>query len=179
MVEKSQVDRKNAIVLGVPIVYFLVMTLLSLYAWVKYGIVKPMDLFVYILFMSVLVERAAGKYAYEVDENCFKLTKASLFFSTQTYQVPFANILGVYRYKAKLIGLMKFRHTFRLHSALDGRTVWTMAYTQTDKNGKLENGRMYIKPSDELLEYLQSKMPGRVKVTEEEIAVRQFVDENK
>lgn len=178
MVEHSQVDKKNIIVLGVPIAYFLVMTLLSIYAWVKYGVVKPMDLFVYVLFMFVLAERAAGKYVYEIDDKNFKVTKKSLFMSTKIFTVPLTDILGVYRYKAKLVGLIKFRHTNRLHSALDARTVWTMAYTETDKNGKPENNRNYIKPSDELLAFLQSKMPGRVKVTEEEIAVRQFTAES-
>lgn len=179
MLEKSQVDRKNAIVLGVPIAYFLVMTLLSVYAWIKYGIVKPMDLFVYILFLAVLVERAAGKYTYEVDDIFLTVTKSSIILPAKTFQVSLKEILGVYRYKAKLVGLMKFRHTDRLHSALDGRSVWTVAYTGTDKKGKVENNRMYIKPSDELLDFLQSKIPGRVKVTEEEIAIRQFVEEDK
>lgn len=178
MIEHSQVDKKNSIVLGVPIAYFLVMTLLSVYAWVKYGVVKPMDFFVYVLFLSVLTERAAGKYVYEVDDNNFKITKSSIFMPKKTYSIPLSNILGVYRYKAKLVGLIKFRHTNRLHSALDARTVWTMAFTETSKNGKQENSRNYIKPSDELLEFLQIKMPGKVKVSEEEIAVRQFTAEN-
>jgi len=178
MIEHSQVDRKNAIVLGVPIAYFLVMTLLSIYAWIKYDIVKPMDLFVYALFLIVLAERAAGKYVYEVDDHNFKITKNSIFMPQKTYSVPLSDILGIYRYKAKLVGLIKFRHTNRLHSALDARTVWTMAFTETAKNGKQENSRNYIKPSDELLEFLQSKIPGKVKVTEEEIAVRQFTAEN-
>ncbi len=178
MIEHSQVDKKNAIVLGVPIAYFLVMTLLSVYAWVKYGVVKPMDMFVYVLFLSVLAERAAGKYFYEVDDKYFKITKKSLFMGTKIFSVPLTDILGIYRYKAKLVGLLKFRHTNRLHSALDARTVWTMAYTETGKKGKPENSRNYIKPSDELLAFLETKMPGRVKVTEEEIAVRQFTAEN-
>jgi len=178
MVESSQVDKKNVIVLGIPIAYFLVMTLLSIYAWIKYGVVKPMDLFVYVLFLAVLAERAAGKYVYEIDDVNFKITKKSLFMNTKIFTVPFTDILGVYRYKAKLVGLLKFRHTNRLHSALDARTVWTMAYIESGKKGKQENSRNYIKPSDALLAFLETKMTGRVKVTEEEIAVRQFTAEN-
>ncbi len=178
MIEHSQIDRKNAIFLGVPTAYFLVMTFLSVYVWLKYDVVKPMDFFVYVLFLTVLTERAVGKYVYEVNDDNLKITKKCLFMPQKIYSVPLSDILGVYRYKAKLVGLIKFRHTNRLHSALDARSVWTIAYTETSKNGKHENCRNYIKPSDELLAFLVTKMPGRVKVTEEEIAVRQFSAES-
>jgi hypothetical protein len=174
MTEKSQFDKKNLIVLGIPIVYFLFMSVLSVYAWVKYGVVKPMDLFVYLLFMFVLIERASGEYTYEVDDKIFRITKKRLIFSPKLYEIPLENILGIYKYKAKLIGLLKFRHSDRMHSALDGRDVWTLAFQGTDKKGKPENNRVYIKPSESLLDFIDSKIPGRVKISEEEIAVRQF-----
>jgi hypothetical protein len=70
------------------------------------------------------------------------------------------------------MSIIKFRRTFRLHSALDGRPVWVIAYEAPGRRGKPENRRIFFKPSDVMLEMLHEKMPSKVKVTEEDIFAR-------
>ena len=72
---------------------------------------------------------------------------------------------------------MKFRRTHRMNSALDGRTVWAIAY-KVGVSGKPEHyERIYFKPSDEMLEFLSGRMPGKVMVPEKKVVVAALQEE--
>ena len=90
-------------------------------------------------------------------------------FGKRTYVIFLKSIAGIYRYKAQLVGILKFRRTFRLHSALDKRPVWTVAYQLTDANGKDINQRVYAKFSPEMLDFLSALVPGKVKIPEKKV----------
>lgn len=177
LIETSQVHRKNIIVVGLAAALFLGMACLTLYGWVKWHIINPFELFVELLFVFVLLERAGGKYTYELDKRFLRITKDSILGSRRTFEVPYRDVIGIYRYKAKLIGVLKFRRTYRLQSALDNRPVWTLAYTAGGRRGKIENRRIYFKPSEAMLDALAEKIPGKVKVSEEEVVVSQVAKE--
>jgi hypothetical protein len=121
-----------------------------------------------VLVLFVLLERMAAKYTYEMDKRVLKLSKHGLLGKI-THEVPYRDIFGIYRYKPQLIGVIKFRRTYRFNSAIDGREVWTLAYTASGFRGKIENRRFYFKPGNEFLTALQEKMPGKVMVPEEEV----------
>jgi hypothetical protein len=177
LVETSQVHRKNVIVIGLAAALFAGMAILTLYSWVKWHRLNLFELFVELMFIFVLIERAGGKYTYEVDKKALRITKKSIFGRLQTFEIPYRDIFGIYRYKAKLIGVLKFRRTYRLQSALDNRPVWTLAYTAAGRKGKTENRRIYFKPSEAMLDALAEKIPGKVKISEEEAVISQVAKE--
>jgi len=58
-----------------------------------------------------------------------------------------------------------------MNSALDSRTVWILAYRTANKKGKMENRRLFIKTSNEMLDALAQKLPNKIRVTEEQVAI--------
>ena len=176
LVEKNIVSRKNILVLAGGLAVFLFMAAGSVYRYMKgYG-VSVFEIASMLIIVFALVERAQGRYEYEADARCLKFRKRG-WLGSKDYEVSYRDIIGIYMYKAKLIGYLKFRRTYRLNSALDGRMVWVIAY-KVGVSGKPEHyERIYFKPSEELLQYLSGRMPGKVKVPETQVVVDAFRSE--
>jgi hypothetical protein len=176
MVERSIVSRKNVIVIAIAIAVLLFMASGSFYRYIRGGGVSPFDISAMLIIVFALLERAQGRYEYEADARCIRFRKRS-WLGSKDYEVSYRDIIGIYKYKAKLIGYLKFRRTHRLNSALDGRMVWAIAY-KVGVSGKPEHyERIYFKPSDEMLQYLSERMPGKVMVPETQVVVDAFRDE--
>ena len=62
---------------------------------------------------------------------------------------------------------VKFRYSYRLNSALDARTLWTLAWRRRFDDGSEANVRIYFKASKQVMDALAEKMPNRVNVPEE------------
>lgn len=169
IVVESEARKKNVIVMAIAVAAFAALVVFTLYKWFALNIFQPLELMAAGLVLFVLVERMSAKYTYEMDKKVFRLIKRGLL-GTVMHEVPYGSIFGVYRYKPQLIGVIKFRRTYRFNSALDGRDVWTLAYTVQGNKGKSQNRRFYFKPSSQLLAALQAKLPG--KVTAEEQIIR-------
>lgn len=177
LIESSAVSRKNLIVIGIISSFLFAMAAFAVYRWIVWHVVQPFDLFVALLLLAFVLERATAKFTYEVDKKVLRITKTGFVGSPKTYEIPYRDIIGIYGYKPKLLSVLQFRRTYRLQSALDGQPVWTIAYTAAGRKGKAENCRIYFKPSDNMLDALHEKMPSKVKIAEEEIAVRQMTKE--
>lgn len=177
LVEHSQIHRKNRIVIGSTLGFLFAMTALSAYFWVTRHSVDPYRLFTPIIIAAWVIWRASGKFTYEADKKMLRITKIGLFGGTKVYEVPYRDIDGFFPYQPKLMSIIKTRRTFRLHSALDGRQVWAVAYEAPGRKGKAENRRIYFKPSEDMLALLAEKMPSKFKVTEEEIFTRKAYKE--
>ncbi|MBP2638306.1 MAG: hypothetical protein H6Q72_4213 [Firmicutes bacterium] len=178
LVAQSQVTKKNAMIMAIAVAIFTVLVIFSLYKWFALGIFQPIELMSEALVLFVLVERMAAKYTYEMDKKVLRLTKRGLLGKV-VHEVPYRDVFGIYRYKPQLIGVIKFRRTYRFNSAIDGRDVWTMAYTAPGYKGKMENRRFYFKPGNEFLAVLQEKLPGKVMVPEEEVIKTVLTKEKK
>ncbi len=168
--DTSQVTRKNLIVMSVGAGLFVLLLAASAYKWYAWNYRNPVEVFINVMFLYVLVERAQARYITEMGPKALRFTKKSLLGST-VYEVPYKDIFGIYRYKAQLVRAVKFRHTYRLNSALDNRTVWVLAYRAPGKKGKMENRRIYFKTSDAMLDALAEKLPNKVRANEEQVAV--------
>jgi type IV secretory pathway TrbD component len=179
LTEHSELAKKNLVAIVMTSGALLMMMVFTLYSWIVLGFGNPLELFFEAMFLFVLVERAGGKYTYEVDKRVLRIVKRNFWGRITTYEVPYEDIMGVYFYKPQLIGVIKFRRTYRLHSALDRRNVWTIAFTVTDQAGKTENRRIYFKPSDVMLTALQEKLPGKVMVSEETVVINILKNEEK
>ena len=176
LVEKNIVSRKNLIVLAIAVALFLFMASGSIYRYMKgYG-VSPFEIASMLIIVFALVDRAQGRYEYEADARGLRFRKRG-WLGSKDYEISYRDVIGIYEYKAKLIGYLKFRRTLRLNSALDGRMVWVIAY-KVGVSGKPEHyERIYFKPSDEMLQYLSGRMPGKVKVPETQVVVDAFKSE--
>lgn len=168
--EVSQIHKKNRIVIGVAVIAFALLFAFAIYKWVALGIRQPVEVFIHLMFIYVLIERAQAKYICELDKKQIRFTKKGLW-GTKMHEVEYKDIRGIYRYKSSLINVIKFRRTFRMNSALDNRIVWSLAYQVPNHKGKLENRRIFFKASEEMLDLLAEKMPNRVKVKEEQVVL--------
>lgn len=164
----SKASPKNLVVMLGFVAVFAVLVGLSLYKWFVLSIVQPLELMAELLVLLVLLERMAARYTYELDHKGIRLTKNGLL-GKSIHEVAYQDILGVYRYKPQLLGLIKFRRTYRFHSATDGQEVWTLAYTAQNFRSKAENRRFYFKPGSTLLAALHKKLPDKVMISEEQV----------
>lgn len=161
LVVQSSISKKNFHVLLLAIIGFILLWGFSIYKYLVLKMFQPLEIMTETLILLVLVERMAAQYSYEMGQNGLKCVKRSLL-GTVTHEIPYHSIFSIYSYKPQLIGLIKFRRTYRFHSALDGRDVWTVAYTAGGAGEKTENRRIYFKPGDRMLAALQRKLPDKV-----------------
>ncbi len=173
LVETNIVSRKNILVVAFGVVVLLFMASGSIYRFIQgYG-VNPFEMVSVLIIVFALIERSQGHYELEADSRRLKISKRS-WLGSKDVAVDYRDIIGIYEYKAKLIGYVKFRRTHRLNSALDGRTVWAIAY-KVGVSGKPEHfERIYFKPSDEMLHFLSERIPGKVMVPEKQVVVDAF-----
>jgi hypothetical protein len=169
-VEKSIVSRKNVIVIGIAIAVFLFLLFASVFRWTQGLRVTPFEIGTLVIILFVLLERAQPRYEYEADNRRLLLKKNGLL-GNKTVEIEYRQIVGIYAYKAALVGVLKFRRTHRMNSALDGRDVWVIAYKVWPTGKPEHNERVYFKPSEQLLEFLSAKLPGKVKVPETQVVI--------
>ena len=167
IVDYSLTHKKNAAVILISIAALMALVGFSLYRYFDIGFWSPVEFFAEIMIIFVLIYRAEIKVTCELEKKSIRITKKS-WLGSQVFDIPYQSVFGMYRYVPKLISTVKFRRTYRLHSALDPRPVWTLAY-QVEKNGKTENQRIYYKVGEEFLNGLQDRLPNKVGVSEEQV----------
>ncbi|EGO62710.1 hypothetical protein [Acetonema longum] len=170
LTDVSQITRKNVMVIGIAIMAFALLLALSLYKWFFSNIRQPIEVFFHLMFISVLLERAQAQYIVEMDQTVLRFRKKSLLGRAK-HEVPYHNILGIYRYHPQLLGVIKFRRTYRMNSSLDNRIVWVLAYETMGDKGKKENRRIFFKASEPILAALAEKLPTRVKISEQQVVM--------
>ena len=174
--EKSIISRKNVVVMALGVAVLLFLASGSIYRYVRGGGVNPFEMVSMLIIVFALAERSQGRYEIEADSRSLMIRKRG-WIGSKEVSVDYRDIIGIYKYKAKLIGYVKFRRTHRMNSALDGRTVWAIAY-KVGVSGKPEHyERIYFKPSDEMLEFLSGRMPGKVMISEKKVAVAALQEE--
>lgn len=177
LAEKTAISRKNLLVFGLAAAALLFIIAGSWYKWSRGGTVTPLEVGSIALILIVLAERAAGRYEIEADNREIRISKNGLF-GQQKVDVSYRQIVGIYEYKAKLIGYIKFRRTHRLHSALDERDVWVIAYKVQPSGQKEHHERIYFKPSKEMLQFFAARMPGKVMVPEKQVVLEVLNHDN-
>ena len=174
--EKSIISQKNVVVVALGVAFLLFLASGSIYRYVRGGGVNPFEMVSMLIIVFALVERSQGSYEIEADGRSLKIRKRA-WLGSKELSVDYRDVIGIYKYKAKLIGYVKFRRTHRMNSALDGRTVWAIAY-KVGVSGKPEHyERIYFKPSDEMMEFLSGRMPGKVMVPEKKVVVAALQEE--
>ena len=174
--EKSVISQKNVVIVALGVALLLFLASGSIYRYVRGGGLNPFEMVSMLIIVFALVERSQGSYELEADGRSLKIRKQA-WLGSKELSVDYRDIIGIYKYKAKLIGYVKFRRTHRMNSALDGRTVWAIAY-KVGVSGKPEHyERIYFKPSGEMLEFLSGRMPGKVMIPEKKVVVAALQEE--
>lgn len=176
IIDHSVVHKKNAAAILISVIVLAAMIVFSIYRYLDIGFWSPLEMFAELMIIFVLIDRAQSKVTCEMDKKVLRITKKN-WIGTQVHEVPYRDVFGIYRYAPKLVGAVKFRRTYRLHSALDPRLVWTLAY-RVDKGGKSENRRIYFKASEEFLNALNERLPNKVRIPEEQV-IRDMILDNK
>jgi len=179
LVVHSTVTKKNALIIGTIVAIFGFVFIIDMYAWLVKGRFNALELATISILLIAVLERMSARYTYELGRKSIIITKKGLFGRSTTHEVYYKDIFGIYQYKAKLIGYIKFRKTFRLNSALDGRDVWVLGYEVKDNDGKKLNYQVYFKPTPEMLAELEKKLPGKVHGTEEKTVTEMLKEEIK
>lgn len=168
VMDSTVVHKKNLVIILLSVLGMVALISFSIYRYFDIGFWSPIEFFAEIMIILVLINRAQIKVTCELEKKLIRVTQKS-WFGTQVLEIPYHDVFGIYRYAPKLISTVKFRRTYRLHSALDPRPVWTLAY-RSDQNGKTVNQRIYFKAGEEFLNHLQEKMPRKVGISEEQAA---------
>ena len=166
----SQVAKKNKIVMIIAALVFLAFLIVNILRYYELNVHEPVIIFLDVMFLYVIFDRSHPKFITEIDKRCFRVTKKS-WYGSKVIEVPYKEIIGVYKYKSSLAHPVSFRRSFTMNSALDSRIVWILAYRTANKKGKMENRRLFIKTSNEMLDALAQKLPNKIRVTEEQVAV--------
>lgn len=166
----SQVAKKNKIVMMIAALVFLVFLVVNGLRYYELNIQEPVIIFLDLMFLYVIFDRSHPKFTTEIDKRCFRVAKKS-WYGTKVLEVPYKEIVGIYKYKAGLAHAVSFRRSYTMNSALDNRTVWVLAYRTANKKGKMENRRIFIKTSSEMLDALAQRLPNTVRVPEEKVAI--------
>lgn len=162
---ESAINPKNRIFFTLAILFFAGLLLLNLLELFKLHKFQPLGIGIDIVFLFSLAKRIQGKYTCELHGKVLAFTEKNIW-NTKTLAVDLSQIQGIYPYEAKLIGILHFRRTFRFHSGLDNRKVWTIAYTVSTNAKKIENERIYFKPDANFLAELTKKLPGKINETD-------------
>ncbi len=165
---ESQTTLKNRCIVGGSIGAMLLLLAATIAKWFLWGIFIPLEWLAELLVIGFLVARSSSRYCYTLTEAGFRFEKKS--FRCTTLEVPLSDVFALYPYRPALVGLVKFRRSYRLHSALDNREVWTLAYRYATPGGS-ENRRIYFKPGTEMLAALQQCLPEKIMTGQEGVAV--------
>jgi hypothetical protein len=166
--DRSIPTRRGVVAASVATGAFLLLLLYTLYNWKVRKIYQPMELLLAASFLVVMFNRAIARYTCEMKREALRITSKGIL-RTKVLDIPYDAIVGIYAYRPKLVGPVRFRRTLRMHTSVDGRDVWSIAFLARKGNGKnrKEYHRVYFKCSEEMLGGLALMMPKRVRVPED------------
>ena len=114
-----------------------------------------------IFFIAV----SSGRSTYEICENDLVVTYASLF-RVRKLRIPYDVIDGTFHFKVEPIKTIAYKNTYRMYGSLDKRDIWSLVYNLP---GTDRVSRLLLKASDEFWDKLETKLPGRIRVPQEEV----------
>lgn len=176
-VDTTKRSKKYMIVYGGVTIIFLALFAANILRYYYLGAFDPVATFFYIMIAWIIVLRCKPTYDISVERKYLKIVKHTVFGKTKVYEIPYREIAGIFSYQPKLMRTIKFRYSYRLNSALDARTLWTLAWRRPLDGGNETNVRIYFKASKQVMDALREKMPNRVDVPEDLVDLNMLVKE--
>lgn len=139
------------------------------YIW-NTGRIPWLDLITLLIVAIFFVAVSSGRSTYEICENDLVVTYASLF-RVRKLRIPYDVIDGTFHFKVEPIKTIAYRKTYRMYGSLDKRDIWSLVYNLP---GTDRVSRLLLKASDEFWDKLEEKLPGRIRVPQEEVLRRAY-----
>lgn len=166
-VDTTKRNKKYTIVYTIVALFCIALFVVNIVRYYYFGVLDPVALFFYAMIAWIVYLRCKPTYDIYVERKFLKIVKHTVFGTTKVYEIPYREIAGIFSYQPKLMRTIKFRYSYRLNSALDARTLWTLAWRRQFEGGSEANVRIYFKASKQVIDALSEKMPNRVNVPEE------------
>lgn len=166
-VDTTKRSKKYVITYTVVGIACFVMFIVSILRYVYLNVLEPVPIFFYAMLVWILLLRCKPTYDISVERKYLRIVKHTIWGKTKVYEIPYREIAAIFSYQPKLMRTVKFRYSYRLNSALDARTLWTLAWRRRFDDGSEANVRIYFKASKQVMDALAEKMPNRVNVPEE------------
>ena len=157
----SIITNKNKIIMGFAISFMAMFLAMNLYRWQVSHIYNSLELSASIFFLCFLISRVTSHFHYTLQKTKLTINSQNLWIK-KSYEVPYKSIVGIFPYQPGLMDITKYRRTYRLHSALDNRPIWTIAYTCEKDNGKIEDRRIYFKADENFIKCLKIQLPNKI-----------------
>lgn len=166
-IDTTKRSKKYVITYTVVGIACFVMFIVSILRYVYLNVLEPVPIFFYAMLVWILLLRCKPTYDISVERKYLRIVKHTIWGKTKVYEIPYREIAAIFSYQPKLMRTIKFRYSYRLNSALDARTLWTLAWRRRFDDGSEANVRIYFKASKQVMDALAEKMPNRVNVPEE------------
>lgn len=176
-VDTTKRNKKYIIVYSAVSILFLFLFGANIMRFYYMGAFDPVSTFFYAMIVWIIFLRCKPTYDVSVERKYLKIVKHTVFGTTKVFEIPYREIAGIFSYQPKLMRTIKFRYSYRLNSALDGRLLWTLAWRRQMDNGNEVNVRIYFKASKQVMAALSEKMPNRVDVPEDLVDLNMLVKE--
>ncbi len=163
--DRSQIHKTYLYLYG--IVGFCILGYLFMavrYIW-NTGHIPWLDLITLSIVAIFFIAVSSGRSTYEICENDLVVTYASLF-RVRKLRIPYDVIDGTFHFKVEPIKTIAYRKTYRMYGSLDKRDIWSLVYNLP---GTDHVSRLLLKASDEFWDKLEEKLPGRIRVPQEEV----------
>ncbi len=163
--DRSQIHKTYLYLYG--IVGFCILGYLYMaarYIWTT-GRIPWLDLVTLLIISVFVIAVSSGRSTYEICENDLVVTYASLF-RVRKLRIPYEVIDGTFHFKVEPIKTIAYRHTYRMYGSLDKRDIWSLVYNLP---GTDRVSRLLMKASDEFWDKLEEKLPGRIRVSRDEV----------
>lgn len=168
--ERSEVHRTYMYVygtLGICLLGYVMMTVRYIYNNLQ---MPWLDILTEALLLLFLLSMTLTRTTYELHAKELVIIKASLF-RTRKMAIPYSAMDGAFHFKVEPIKAISYRHTYRMYGNLDKRDIWSLVYNMpgTDKVS-----RVLMKASDEFWEEFEKRVPGRIRVSQNEVLKHAF-----
>lgn len=129
-----------------------------------------MDVLTEVVLLFFLLSTAMARSTYELHEKELVVITTS-FFRTRKLAIPYSAIDGAFHFKVEPIKTIAYRHTYRAYGSMDKREIWSLVYNlpHTDKVA-----RLLMKASEEFWEEFEKRLPGRIRVSQDEVLRHAF-----
>lgn len=129
-----------------------------------------LDVLTEVVLLFFLLSTAMARSTYELHEKELVVITTS-FFRTRKLAIPYSAIDGAFHFKVEPIKTIAYRHTYRAYGSMDKREIWSLVYNlpHTDKVA-----RLLMKASEEFWEEFEKRLPGRIRVSQDEVLRHAF-----
>lgn len=134
---------------------------------IRRGVIPWVDGALQAAIFWYIVNVVTTKVEYRLEETELVMKKTCMLRPKEEHRLPYAEIFGVHHFKNQLMKPVTYRFTYHMYSKMDERTIWSLLYRYKDSTKKV--GRVLMKGSEDFWNAFEEKMPGHIRIPQEEV----------